>query len=267
MIQVYRLVTEALSGAVDQQPFAQWYSSSEQAFVYSNQSQILKWWPPSGPDPPPQLAIVKLNTNLSKNANWVKSIANGSIINGSKSVYLSTDCSLLVKTTSKSKYDVSRSRGQLYADTASIYSYDHWRLQTLTEQINVPLSECSPNEDHFYYECEHQQPNVTRQLSLAIGTALLYIRPLKDHWGNSTHEAYLFGLYIGTNKLTSKTVFLSLNRHFLQWTVRQMTASALLTTKVTTIFWSVFIGVFNVLPFLFFLVPLISLLFSFAEKQ
>lgn len=267
MIQVYRLVTDGLSQTVEHQQSAQWYSSSEQAFVYSNKSQIFKWWPPSGPDPPPQLALVKLSTNLSKTASWENSTTKRSTINGQKFVYLSANCSLLVRTTGRSQDDVSSSSRQLYANTASVQSHDYWRLQTLGEQINLPLSECSPNEeDHFYYECEHQQ-NVTRQLSLVTGTALLYIRHLKDQWGSSTHQAYLFGLYIGINKRSGKTIFLSLNSHFLQWTVRQMTGTVLISTKATTIFWSVFITIFNVLPFLLLLGPLLSLLFSFAEKQ
>lgn len=244
MIQVYRLVAKnGLTEEVEQS--AQWYSSSEQAFVYSNQSQILKWWPPSGPDPPPQLALVKLNTNLSKDAIWENHTANGS---GPKSVYLSANCSLVFRTTGKSKHDELTISRELYADTAPTDSHDHWRLQTMGQQINVPLSKCSPNEDSFYYECEQQQ-NVTSQPALSIGSALLYIR----HRDSSTDEAYLFGLYIGTNNRTGKTVFLSLNRHFLQWTVRQMTASAFFSTQTTAIFWSLFISIFNVLPFLLLL--------------
>lgn len=289
MIQVYRLVADLPQVVtVKATQSAEWYGSSEEAFVYSNRTQqVLKWWPPSRPDAPPMLALVKLNTNSSRasadggskgsttsttsnpttTTTTTTTAIDTNIGSGSRQVpvYLSANCSLLQTLPANSKHDEagSRQQQQQHAKTApNLLVADHWRVQTLGEQINLPLGKCSLNEEgHFYYQCDDYQHNLTGQARLPTGAALLYIRQTVYSKSSGSHEqVYLLGLYIGTNKRTGKMGFLALNRHFLGWTVKQMTATVLFSAKATTIFWCVFIGIFNVLPFLMLWGPLFSLL-------
>lgn len=178
-------------------------------YPYPNPS-FLNWWPPAGAAIP-RLALVKLNTNLTIHPH----VSNDTAVT---SVYMSANCSLLVKTATK--------RGS---------SSGHWGFIASHSSSSQTLTNCLLK--NFYYECH--RPTTNSSDSILPGASLLYIPEKGEH-------TFLLGLYVGVHPQKKSLVFFALHDPFTDWLLLRMAHQAsLLGTKGTITFWVVFIAIFN----------------------